>query len=48
MSTLTPWLSDVRQLSTFRYIRFRATLQNNTTTKVSPSVDTMTVPFTYK
>lgn len=48
MTTLTPWLSDVRQLSTFRYIRFRATLQNNTSTKVSPSVDTMTVPYTYK
>jgi len=48
LSTLTPWLADVRQLATYRYIRFRVQLLNNLTTKVAPSVDTLTVPFTYK
>ncbi len=48
MSTLTPWLADVRQLATYRHIRFRATLTNNVTTKVAPTVDTVTVPYTYK
>lgn len=48
MSTLTPWLADVRQLATYRHIRFRATLTNNVTTKTAPTVDTVTVPYTYK
>jgi hypothetical protein len=48
MTTLTPWLSDVRELSTYRYIRFRATLANNLTQKIAPSLDTITLPFTYK
>jgi hypothetical protein len=48
LTTLTPWLADVRQLATYRYIRFRVQLLNNLTTKIAPSVDTLTVPFTYK
>lgn len=48
LSTLTPWLADVRQLATYRHIRFRVTLLNNVTTKVAPAVDTITIPFTYK
>ena len=48
MSSLTPWVSDVRTLSLYRHIRFRATLTNNVTTKVAPSVDTITIPYTYK
>lgn len=48
LSTLTPWVSDVRQLATYRHLRFRVTLTNNITTKTAPTVDTITVPFTYR
>lgn len=48
LSTLTPWLADVRQLSTYRHIRFRATLVNNLATKVAPGLDSILIPFTYK
>src|SRR5262245_7749210 len=44
MSSLTPWVSDVRTLSLYRHIRFRVTLVNNVTTKIAPSIDTITVP----
>ena len=48
LSTLTPWLSDVRQLSTYRYIRFRSTLLNNLATKTAPALDSLLIPFTFK
>lgn len=48
LTTITPWLADVRQLATYRYIRFRVQLLNNLTTKIAPAIDTITVPYTYK
>lgn len=48
LSTLTPWVPDVRTLSLYRHIRFRVTLTNNITSKTAPSVDTITIPYTYK
>ena len=48
LSTITAWVSDIRQLATYRYIRFRVTLNNNTSTKAAPSVDLLSIPFVYK
>ena len=48
LATLTPWVADVRTLSLYRHIRFRVTLVNNVTSKTAPSVDAITVPYTYK
>jgi hypothetical protein len=48
LSTLTPWFSDIRQLASYRYIRFRATLNNNTIARTSPSVDILSMPYVFK
>jgi hypothetical protein len=48
MSSVTPWVADVRALSLYRHIRFRVTLVNNVTSKIAPTVDTITIPYTYK
>lgn len=47
-STLTGWVSDIRQLSNYRYVRFRATLLNNTVAGTAPTVDTLTIPFVFR
>jgi hypothetical protein len=48
LATLTPWVPDVRQLSNYRHIRFRATLVNNTILKTAPQIDSILIPFAYK
>jgi hypothetical protein len=48
LATLTPWVPDIRSLSTYRFIRFRATLLNNVTTGGIPTIDTIYMPFTHK
>lgn len=48
MTTLTGWVSDIRSLSNYRYIRFRATLNNNTHARTSPRLDIVTIPFVWK
>lgn len=47
-NTYTSFLADVRQISNYRFLRFRATLLNNTTLRTSPSIDTITVPYTFR
>ncbi len=47
-STLSAWTNDIRSLASNPFVRFRVTLQNNLTTQTSPSVDTLTIPFTFR
>jgi hypothetical protein len=48
LSTLTPWVTDLRQLSNYRYIKFHVNLLNNVKTKVAPSLDSVLMPFVHK
>jgi hypothetical protein len=48
MSTLTSWVPDIRQLTNYRYVRFRVTLVNNTAARTAPTVDTLTIPYVFK
>jgi len=48
LSTLTSWVTDIRQLSNYRYVRFLCTLQNNTGARTAPSVDILTIPYVFK
>lgn len=48
MSTLSGWVSDIRQLSNNRFVRWRCTLVNNTGARTSPTVDTLIIPYTYR
>lgn len=47
-SSYSNWVSDIRQLASFRWVRFRATLINDLTNRVAPSVDSVTIPYTYR
>ena len=47
-SSYSNWVSDIRQLANFRWVRFRATLINDLTNRVAPSVDSVTIPYTYR
>ena len=48
LPTLTPWITDVRSLSNYRYIRFKATLINNVLNRTGPAIDTISIPYTHK
>lgn len=48
LSTLTAFITDIRQLSNYRFIRWRATLVNNLSSLTAPRLDTLTVPYTYR
>jgi hypothetical protein len=48
LSTLTPWVTDIRQLSNYRYLRFHVNLINNLKTKVAPTLDSVLIPFVHK
>lgn len=48
LTTLTGWLSDIRSLSNYRFIRFHCTLRNNTHARTSPKIDLLSIPFVWK
>jgi hypothetical protein len=48
MTTLTPWVTSLTQLSNYRHIRFHVNLNNNLKTKVAPSLDSVLMPFVHK
>lgn len=48
LTTLTPFVQDVRQLTGYRFIKFHAVMTNNLTNKTVPAIDSLTIPFTYK
>jgi len=48
LTTLTPWVTDLRQLSNYRYIRFHVNMLNNLKTKVAPALDSILIPFVHK
>jgi hypothetical protein len=48
LSTLTPWVTDLRQLSNYRYIKFHVNLLNNLKTKVAPTLDSVLMPYVHK
>jgi hypothetical protein len=47
-SSYSAWVSDIRQLANFRYVRFRVTLNNDLTNRVAPIVESVTIPYTYR
>lgn len=47
-TTLTAWLTDIRQLANHRFVRFRVTLTNNTATLAAPTVDILSIPYVWK
>lgn len=47
-NTITGLQSDIRTLANHRYLRFQITLNNNLITFEVPTVDLLTVPFTFR
>jgi hypothetical protein len=48
LTTLTPFVTDLRQLSNYRYIRFHVNLLNNLKSKVAPTLDSLLMPYVHK
>jgi hypothetical protein len=48
LTTLTPWVTNIQQLSNYRYIKFHAYLLNNLQTKTAPTLDSILIPFVHK
>lgn len=46
--SFSAWVSDIRQLSNHRFIRFRATLNGDLSTMTAPTIDSITIPYTYR
>lgn len=47
-STITTWVTDVRQLANNPFLRFNVTLKNNLVSREAPTVDTIVEPFTFQ
>ncbi len=48
LTTLTPWVTNITQLSNYRYIKFHVNLLNNVQTQTAPSLDSILIPFVHK